>query len=261
MLDDVIRLPPGGSYRVLMVGGGAAGIESVLSAHHRLTTLAPGIRFDFTLATQGQVLLPGLSARAGSLLRAALQQRNIAVRTGFSVNQINAVGAIAGDGQLIVADAILWATGAKAFAWPRDSGLATDARGFIRIDSMLRSISHPQVFATGDCASWETVLPKAGVYAVRMGPVLAQNLRAVIAGSAGTPLQPYAPQRRYLVLIGTGGRRAVASWGPFGWQGAWVHAWKRAIDRRFLAQYNTRDGVVDAMTGPPLAPMKKEKNP
>ena len=32
--------------------------------------------------------------------------------------------------------------------------LAVDDQGFVRIDEQLRSVSHPQVFATGDCASW-----------------------------------------------------------------------------------------------------------
>ena len=257
VLDDVIRLPSGSSYRVLMVGGGAAGMESILSAHHRLTTLAPGHLFQFTLATQGQTLVPGLSARAGRILQTALRQRGIEVRTGFLASRIDAGAVIASDGQSIPAQAILWATGAQAFGWPRDSGLSTDPRGFIRIDAMLRSVSHPDVFATGDCASWERELPKAGVYAVRMGPVLAQNLRAAIAG---IPLQPYRPQRRYLVLVGTGDRRAVASWGPLGWHGAWVHRWKQTIDRHFLAQYNTSASVPGATTGRPVAGIRQREN-
>lgn len=258
VLDDLIGLPVGGSYRVLMIGGGAAGIESILSAHHRLTTLAPGIDFQFTLATQGRALAPGLSSRASSILRTALRERGIMIRTGFSASRTDEAGAIASDGQSIPADAILWATGAQAFVWPRDSGLATDERGFIRIDSTLRSVSHPDVFATGDCASWEDALPKAGVYAVRMGPVLAHNLRAVIGGMS---LQLYRPQRRYLVLVGTGGRHAVASWGPLGCHGAWVHAWKQKIDRRFLARYNVGDIVADTTTGHPLVSIEKKENP
>lgn len=253
VIDDVTRLHPGERYRVVMVGGGAAGIESILSVQHRLNALSPGIDFDFTLATQGQALASGLSARAGSILGSALRRRGIKVRTGFSAHRIDAGAVVASDGQSIPADAILWATGAQAFSWPHESGLAADERGFIRIDAMLRSVSHPEVFATGDCAAWRASLPKAGVYAVRMGPVLARNLRAVIQGTA---LQPYRPQRRYLVLVGTGDPHAVASWGRLGWHGNWVHAWKKKIDGRFLARYN----AAEARHGLTGMHIKKEEN-
>lgn len=68
VLDDVARLHPGERYRVVMVGGGAAGIESILSAYHRLHALSPGADLEFTLATQGPALVSGLSARAGRIL-------------------------------------------------------------------------------------------------------------------------------------------------------------------------------------------------
>jgi len=235
VLDDVERHPPDAGYQVVMVGGGAAGIESILSVHHRLTTLKPRMAFRFTLATQGQTLAPGLSSAAEKILQNHLHRRGIVVQTGFSAKHISSDAVLDNGGRSIPADVVLWATGAHAFGWPGSSGLAISADGFIRIDTQLRSISHPEVFATGDCAAWEDPLPKAGVYAVRMGPVLAYNLRASIDHE---PLAPYRPQRRYLVLLGTGDQHAVASWGPLGWQGAWVYAWKQRIDRRFLARYN-----------------------
>ena len=92
----------------------------------------------------------------------------------------------------------------------------------------MRSVSHPQVFAVGDCAEWAEPLPKAGVYAVRMGPVLDHNLRAALG--EGTPIA-YAPQRRYLVLLATADGRAIASRGGFGAAGRWVWRWKDHIDR------------------------------
>jgi selenide,water dikinase len=74
-------------------------------------------------------------------------------------------------------------------------------------------------------------VPKAGVFAVRQGPVLARNLSGV---GADVPLARYRPQRWWLSLISLGARRAVASYGALAWQGAWVWCWKDAIDRRFV---------------------------
>jgi NADH dehydrogenase FAD-containing subunit len=112
-----------------------------------------------------------------------------------------------------------------------------DAQGFVRIDAQLRSVSHPDIFASGDCASWAGAgLPKAGVHAVRMGPVLAANLRAALQGDAGA-LRTHRPQQHFLALLATADGRAIASRGPFGASGAWAWRWKDRIDRRFLAQF------------------------
>ena len=68
--------------------------------------------------------------------------------------------------------------------------------------------SDPAIFAAGDVAhlAWAP-RPKAGVYAVREGPVLFDNLRAAASGGA---MRRYKPQRDYLKLISAGGKRAVA---------------------------------------------------
>lgn len=233
--DTVRTLGAGVDYRVLMVGGGAAGVESVLAAQKQFMQWAPQVRFQFVLATQGNTLLSGLAAGAGRRLNEQLAERGIAVVSGFSADRLEQDSVVSSEGRMLQADAVLWATGAQAYTWPAQSGLATDARGFIRVDAALRSISHSNIFAAGDCASYEPPLPKAGVFSVRMGPVLAHNLRAAIHDE---PLQRYVPQPRYLVLIGTGGAHAVASWGPLSWQGAWVWRWKQRIDRGFVARYN-----------------------
>jgi pyridine nucleotide-disulfide oxidoreductase family protein len=234
--ETVRQLGARATYRVLMIGGGAAGVESVLAAHQQLTQWAPQVRFQFVLATQGDTLVSSLAAGAGRRLDDHLNERGITVVRCFSAGRLEQGHVVGNQGNTLQADVVLWATGAQAYTWPGEAGLATDASGFIRVDAALRSVSHANIFAAGDCASWQPPLPKAGVFAVRMGPVLAYNLRAAIQGE---PLQSYLPQQRYLVLIGTGGAHAVAAWGPWSWQGAWVWRWKQRIDRRFVARYNT----------------------
>jgi NADH dehydrogenase FAD-containing subunit len=124
----------------------------------------------------------------------------------------------------------------------------------VRTDPALRSLSHPQVFASGDCAAWSgSALPKAGVFAVRMAPVLAHNLRQALGEAAGSPhdlppgrhpdgqpgarYQDYRPQGRYLVLLATANRRAIAVRGPWSAEGAWAWRWKDHIDRGFIARF------------------------
>jgi len=98
----------------------------------------------------------------------------------------------------------------------------------------LRS-SDPRIFAAGDCA---TVLkhprPKSGVFAVRQGPPLAENLRRVLSNDAP---RPFVPQGRYLAIIGTGDGRALATRGNWAVEGRWAWWWKDQIDRKWMGHY------------------------
>lgn len=67
---------------------------------------------------------------------------------------------------------------AAFLSWPDCLCVAADIAGFIRIDECLRAEGLENVFAVGDVASSiKHPRPKAGVYAVRQGPPLADNLR------------------------------------------------------------------------------------
>jgi NADH dehydrogenase FAD-containing subunit len=91
----------------------------------------------------------------------------------------------------------------------------------------------------GDGAHWSPggALPKAGVFAVRQGPVLQANLRAALTGAA---LQAYKPQRHFLALLATADARAIAARGPFGASGRWAWHWKDRIDRAFIGRFAHR---------------------
>jgi pyridine nucleotide-disulfide oxidoreductase family protein len=234
LMDRLNSLEAGQRFRVVMAGGGAAGVETMLAVQHAMRAAAPHLQSDFILVTSGKHLVPGLSTAAEKLLQTSLARVGVQVLYGFRATAVAGNVIFSEDGRSIACDAVLWATGAQAHDWLAASALATDERGFVQVDSTLRSVSDPRVFASGDCASWSPVLPKAGVFAVRMGPVLARNLYAAVSGKK---LSEFKPQRRYLVLIGLGDARAVASWGSLGWQGKAAWRWKQAIDRRFLQRY------------------------
>jgi pyridine nucleotide-disulfide oxidoreductase family protein len=229
------------------VGGGAAGFEALLAVLARLRgTLQRPVHGAWI--TRGTELLPGLSAPARRAALRAMQRAGVTVQLSTAWCEAKDRGS----------DVVLWATGAEAHGWQRDptrrGALAVDEQGFVRIDEHLRSISHPQVFAVGDCASWpRTALPKAGVYAVRMGPVLANNLRAAL-GAPAAPAVPraYQAQRRFLMLLATADGRAIASRGPFGAEGHWAWRWKDRIDRRFIQQFRAlARQAAPAATAPP----------
>ena len=76
--------------------------------------------------------------------------------------------------------------------------------------------------------------PKAGVFAVRQGQPLFNNWQKILTDK---PLEAYTPQDKYLALIGTGDRKAIASWSKFGWQSKLLWRIKDYIDRKFMNQF------------------------
>jgi NADH dehydrogenase FAD-containing subunit len=178
--------------------------------------------------------LPGFVPPVLRRCARALDRLGVAVRSQ-RCERIAADHLQLGHGERLPCDVPLLAIGASAPAWLAGSGLALDAHGFITTGPTLQSCSHAEVFAAGDVATRvDAPHPKSGVYAVRAGPPLAANLHSALQGG---PLQTFAPQRRTLYLLSCGERRAVASWGSWAAEGAWVWSWKDRIDRAFVARY------------------------
>jgi pyridine nucleotide-disulfide oxidoreductase family protein len=215
---------------VIVIGGGAAGVEIALAVRHALDG-----RGAVTLVSDGPVLAaygPGVQRRALKALRRldvqVLPGRCTAIEPSHVV-----LGTLR-----VACDAPIVAIGSDAPAWLGGSGLALDAAGFVRVGATLQSASHANVFAAGDVIvrdDWPH--PRSGVYAVRAGPVLAENLRRFVAGGV---LQPYTPQRRSLNLLATGDGRAIASWNGWSAQGWLMGVWKDRIDRAFVARYGSK---------------------
>ncbi|HYD56800.1 MAG TPA: pyridine nucleotide-disulfide oxidoreductase, partial [Burkholderiales bacterium] len=106
------------------------------------------------------------------------------------------------------------------------------------VDPALRSVSHPEVFATGDCATLrERPHAKSGVYSVRHGEVLVDNLRRL---AGGQPLREYRPQARALTLLTCGARYAIAQRGGWSAEGRWAWHRKNRIDRKWLRALERR---------------------
>lgn len=223
-----------GPLNVMVIGGGAGGVELALAIDHRLRELSKAAGLQVTLATKNEILA-GQAEAARRRLRAIFQRRGIRLFEHAGVERIERSAVRLEDGQWHQADAVFVVTEASAAPWFAGTGLPLDERGFLAVDDTLASTGDERIFAAGDCA---TVLnhrrPKAGVFAVRQGPPLARNLRRVLDGA---PAQPFVPQRRYLSILGTGDGSAVATKGAWAIEGRWVWWWKDYIDRKWMRMY------------------------
>lgn len=230
-----------GDARIGMVGAGAGGVELTLAIQCRLQQLLGASRSDcprleFHLFTDASDVLVTHNRGVRARFRRVLAERNINVHTGHKVTAVRAGALQCANGATFALDEMLWATRARAQAWPATAGMEVDEQGFIKVNNTLESVSQPNIFAAGDIAHIISYpRPKSGVFAVRQGAPLSLNLRNRLLGR---PLKPYFPQREFLSLISTGDKYAIASRSWWSLEGHWVWRWKDRIDRRFVRKYN-----------------------
>ena len=243
-LLERVRTPQsntGGKTRIGVVGAGAGGVELTLAMQFRLRNELRALgrnpdELEFHLFDGGAHILPTHNAWVRSAFARALVERGVQVHCGSAVSQVAAGRLTTANGSAFEIDEIMWVTRAGGAAWLRETGLALDREGFIEVQDTLQTVTDPDIFAAGDIASMVNhPLEKAGVFAVRMGPPLADNLRRAVEGRT---LTPYHPQRRWLALISTGDKFAVASRGILGFKGDLVWRWKDWIDRRFMTKFS-----------------------
>ena len=241
---EVLAKARGRAIRIVVVGAGVGGVEAAMALQYKINKqleyLENKEKYNselprFTILSMTPEIMPGHAGGVRRRVLAALHRNGIAVETGETAAAIEPDQVLCRSGRAFECDAAILVTQGGAAPWLRETGLAADARGFLKVAPTLQSATDERIFAAGDCAAFDSAeLPKSGVYAVRQGPVLADNLRRA---ARGEPLKPFRPQRRVLSLISLGGKRAVASKSVFATEGGWVWRWKDRIDRRWMARY------------------------
>ena len=217
--------------RVAVVGGGAAGVELAFTLHARMAGAC-----EMHLVTEAESVLQGASSAMRRRAERALSDRGIRVTTGTRVAAVTGDGLQLDGGRSLAAERVIWAAGAAPIPLLANLGLPVTESGFLRVRESLQVVGDDDVFAVGDCAvldahAW---VPRAGVYAVRQGPVLDANLRARLSAK---PLQNYRPQRDFLSLLTLGGDRALGGKWGLAFEGRGVFRLKDWIDRRFMNRF------------------------
>ncbi len=220
----------GGLSTLAVVGQGVAGVEVAFALKRRWE----GRGISIVLVGRAAEPIPERSRWARRLLEREMHKAGIAHLPAFDVEAFRDGVLVARDGQTLAVDEVVWTTSSGAPAFLSATGLQLDEKGFICVDDTLRSLSHPDVFAAGDVASLPDPRPKAGVFAVRQGPVLAGNIHRSLSQDR---LRPYFPQSSWLVLISLSDGRAIADKWGLAIAGRWVDRWKHRIDSRFMRRY------------------------
>ncbi|AHI27869.1 selenide, water dikinase SelD [Marinobacter similis] len=230
-----------GPLTVGVVGAGAGGVELTLAMQFRLTRELKQRGKDpdqlhFHLFDAADQILPTHNAKVRAVFEKTLAERNVKVHLGSPVQKVQEGLLQTESGESQQVDEVLWVTRAGGPEWLKDTGLALDDGLFIRVRDTLQAENDDSIFAAGDIANvLNHPREKAGVFAVRQGPPLADNLKRLALGKAPKDFQP---QKNWLALISTGDKYAIASRGNFEVDGAAVWRWKDWIDRRFMKKFN-----------------------
>ena len=180
-----------GCLTIVVIGGGLVGTELV----GELTAFAedvlrfyPRIRRDevcFRLFEAGPRILPEVDAELAATAARVLRSRGVDIQASTAVRSIDA-GSVRLENETIDAGTIVLTAGIVPSAVASAIPVVHDQRGRIAVDATMRSRSHPQVWALGDCAAIPgpdgRPYPALAQHAIREARHLAENIGAVIDG-------------------------------------------------------------------------------
>jgi NADH:ubiquinone reductase (H+-translocating) len=192
-------LPDGSS--VVICGGGLTGVEAAAELAEQLPRLRLRLISDGPIAA-------GLSARGRSHVLEVLARLGVTVDEGARVVEVSPgkvrivrSGAPSpGEPAELVDEtpfelpcgAFVWAAGLAPSSLGREAGLAVNGRGQILVDAALRSISHPWVYAAGDCAALEGPAAHLRMACATALPMGLHAARAIADDLAGRPAPPFS---------------------------------------------------------------------
>ncbi|MHC4875941.1 MAG: selenide, water dikinase SelD [Planctomycetota bacterium] len=224
----------GSPIHAAVVGGGAAGVEVCFCLEALLRR--DGVVANVTLVDSGESILDGYLPGTIRRVTAELNRRGVTQQLSSRVKHVDEQLLHLDDGRLIPVDLVIWVTGASPPPLIQKTNLPKGDDGFLAVDMTLQSTSGCPVFAVGDSASLvESPVAKSGVYAVREGPILWDNLRRTVENQS---LRRYAPQAGFLSLLADGDGGAFLNYKRIAAAGRWCWQYKDHIDRKFMRMFH-----------------------
>jgi NADH dehydrogenase FAD-containing subunit len=230
--QTIVRMLGEKELRLLVAGGGAAGVETTANLW-RLVQDEKG-KARITLIGGGRVLA-GMPGKVRDAVIRSFSRRGIEVLEGCHLKEVGDREIHLSDGRSVPFDFAFLALGVKPSSLFAGSGLPVGEDGGLLVNSRLQSVAHPQIFGGGDCISLAgNPLAKVGVYAVRQNPVLYHNLLAALEGKE---MQTFVPQKDYMLIFNLGDGRGILWKKNFVWEGRLAFLLKDYIDRKFMRKF------------------------
>lgn len=189
---------PNSVMSVVIVGGGATGVELAADMHNVVSRLREyGFeqlsqeRLSVSIIEAAPELLPRLPDRIGISVHKELSRIGVKVYTSTRVARVEKDAVITSDEESIPADLSVWAAGVRAPAWLAACGFPTDRLGRIEVENDLSVKGRDGIFAIGDCCACftedGTEIPPRAQAAHQMASLVARNIRAERRGRPPKP--------------------------------------------------------------------------
>jgi NADH dehydrogenase len=172
----------------------------------------PRIRRDdvhFRLFEAGPRILPEIDTKLAATAARVLERRGVDIKVSTAVRSIE-IERVQLQNDTIDAGTVILTAGIVPSAVASAIPVVHDQRGRIAVDATMRSRSHPQVWALGDCAAIPgpdgRPYPALAQHAIREARHLARNIASAIDGRALSPFM----FRSLGTMASLGHTRAVA---------------------------------------------------
>jgi NADH dehydrogenase len=183
----------------IIVGAGLVGVELIgemTEFLHNVRKSYPNVTckdLKFELIEAGPRIMPELDEDLAQYAADVLRRRGVNIRLNTRVGSIEENRLQLEDGQILMAETIIVATGVAPSPLVAGLPIEKDHRGRAVVDSTLRSGQRPNLWALGDCATVPDPqgkpYPPLAQHALRQARVLAGNITAALRGA---PLKPFA---------------------------------------------------------------------
>jgi NADH dehydrogenase len=190
-----------GALNVVVVGGGATGVESAgalielyrgnFSEDYRNL---PATQARVILVERGPILLAPFKEGIQRYTKKALEKRGVEVRLGEGVEAISPTRVTLSSGEVLKAHTLVWGAGLQGSPLAQSLGISLQRGGRIPVQPDLSLMDHPEVYAVGD-AAWipesksAAALPQLGSVAMQSGKAAGENISRRIKGE---PTKPFS---------------------------------------------------------------------
>ncbi len=211
-----------GQLDVVIVGGGATGVELAAELHNTTRELAAyGLdKIDadrdikISIVEANERVLVALPEKLSLTVQQELKRLNVNVYTGERVTEVSDKGVQTHSGRFIPSALVVWAAGIKAPDFLRElDGLEVNKINQIVVKQTLQSAVDDNVFAFGDCAACPWLghggnVPPRAQAAHQQASLLYKTMKRRVAGKTDLPEYVY---RDYGSLVNLGQYSTVGS--------------------------------------------------